>query len=71
VLDLACLVLLGAAVWALAQRRRPWVRRLSRPGRRRLRVVVMVVTLAVAGLGVLLIAVQAPEEQSRIYRWSG
>jgi hypothetical protein len=31
----------------------------------------MVVTLAVAGLGVLLIAVQAPEEQSRIYRWSG
>jgi hypothetical protein len=31
----------------------------------------MVVTLAVAGLGVLLIAVQAPEEPSGIYRWSG
>jgi hypothetical protein len=31
----------------------------------------MVVTLAVAGLGVMLIAVQAPEEQSGIYRWSG
>jgi hypothetical protein len=31
----------------------------------------MVVTLAVAGLGVMLIAVQGPEEPSGIHRWSG
>jgi hypothetical protein len=70
-LDLAYLVLLGAVAWAVVQRRRPWVRRLSGPGRRRLRLVMMLLTVAVAGLGILLIAVQAPEEQSGIYRWSG
>jgi peptidoglycan/LPS O-acetylase OafA/YrhL len=68
---LAYLVLLGAVAWAVVRWRRPWVRRLSGPGRRRLRLAMMVVTVAVAGLGVLLIAAQAPEEQSGIYRWTG
>jgi hypothetical protein len=69
--DLAYLVLLGAVVWAVVRRRRPWVRRLGTAGRRRLRLLVMVLTIAVAWLGVLLIAAQVPGQQSGIYRWSG
>lgn len=59
------------SAWAVVRRRRPWVRRLGGPGRRRLRLAMMVLTVAVAWLGVMLIAAQAPGQQSGIYRWSG
>jgi hypothetical protein len=70
-LDIAYLVLLATVVWAATRWRRPWIRRLGDAGRRRLRLLAAVLTLGIAGLGGLVIAIQAPGEQTGIYRSSG
>jgi hypothetical protein len=69
-LDVAYLVFLIALVWAVIRRRRPWIGRISGPGRHVLRLTAVVLAIAIGSLGCLVIAVQPPGQHG-IYRWSG